>query len=409
MRVVARTVVAVVTGAALAAGALVGASSSQAAPARIVIWADAIHAPVLAKLLAKGYNGTPVKIVTKDLAQIRDQVGKVSEASAPDVIWGDQSWSGDLGMAGTIVPVVLSKTRKKQFAANVLGGYSWNGHGYGLPVQVSNVAMISNAKLVPKQPTSFAQLSKMVAKMQAKGKGKRGFAVGQGSSSDGYAMYPLFSGLGGYFFGKDDTGSPNPSDIGLSSPTFLKNSGQINDWNAAGLINSAMGPDEARQAFVTGKAPFWIAGPGDMETLKALKFTYRITPVPTVVSGIKAVPLLRVQGFSVTKYAKIHGVGGKAKKLVTRFLAAAGRQLALAGAAGLNPANELAAKQVAEKRLVAMGAAGVGGVPVPNILQMAAVWPEYGAAWVTSTSGPDAPKAKKTFADASGNISAAIN
>jgi arabinogalactan oligomer/maltooligosaccharide transport system substrate-binding protein len=408
MRVVARTVVAVVTGTALAAGALVGAGASQAAPDRIVIWTDAIHAPVLTKLLAKGYKGTPVKIVTKDLAAIRDQVGKVSEASAPDIIWGDQSWSGDLAMVGTIVPVVLSKKRSRQFAANVVGGYSWNSHGYGLPVQVSNVALITNATLVPKQPTTFAQLTSMVAKMQKAGKGKKGFAVGQGASSDGYAMYPLFSGLGGYFFGKDDAGSWDPANVGLANATFLRNSKRINDWNDTGLINSAMGPDEARKAFVSGKAPFWIAGPEDMDTLKGLKFTYRITPLPTIVAGTKAVPLLRIQGLSVTKYAKIHGVGGKAKRLVTRFLSTTGRQLAMAGAAGLNPANEAAAKQVAERRLVAIGAAGIGGVPVPNILQMAAVWPSYGSAWVKSTSGPGAVKAKKAFEDAAGEVNTAI-
>ena len=51
-----------------------------------------------------------------------------------------------------------------------------------------------------------------------------------------------------------------------------------------------------------------MAGPEDMAALKALSFVYRITPVPPIVTGPRRRPLLRVQGFMVTKYAEQHGV-----------------------------------------------------------------------------------------------------
>jgi len=409
MRGWVRSAIAVVSAAGVTALAMAGAVPSQAAPKSITIWADAPHAAVLSQLLANGYQGVKVDVVTKDLAAIRDQVGKEPLATAPDIIWGDQSWSGDLALAKTIVPVALSAARTKQFPKNVLSGYNWSGKGYGLPVQVSNVAMITNVELVPKQPTTFSELTAMAAKLKKSGKGKKGFAVGQGPNSDGYSLYPLFSGLGGFFFGKGADGNWDPSVVGLSDPTFLKNSKQIDQWNASGLINSAMTPDDARKAFANGKAPFWMAGPEDMATLKGLTFVYRITSVPAPVSGVKASPLLRVQGFNITSYAYQHGALGISRKLVTRYLAAAGRQLALAGASGLIPANIAAEKQVAERRLQAIAQAGVDGVAIPNILQQQAVWPEYGAAWATSTSGADATKAKKAFEAASGNISTAIN
>ncbi len=177
-------------------------------------------------------------------------------------------------------------------------------------MQVSNVAMITNVELVPKQPTTFSELTAMAAKLKKSGKGKKGFAVGQGPNSDGYSLYPLFSGLGGFFFGKDADGNWDPSVVGLSDPTFLKNSKQIDQWNASGLINSAMTADDARKAFANGKAPFWMAGPEDMATLKGLTFVYRITSVPAPVSGVKASPLLRVQGFNITSYAYQHGALG---------------------------------------------------------------------------------------------------
>jgi arabinogalactan oligomer/maltooligosaccharide transport system substrate-binding protein len=409
MRSLARSVVAATSAAAVAALCLVGATPSQAAPKSITIWADAPHAAVLSQLLAKGYKGVKVNVVTKDLAAIRDQFAKEPVETAPDIIWGDQSWSGDLAIAKSILPVPLTAARKKLFPANVLGGYDSFGKGYGLPVQVSNVALITNVELVPKQPATFADLSAMAAKLKKSGKGKKGFAVGQGPTSDGYAMYPLFSGLGGFFFGKDADGNWDPSVVGLSDPKFLKNSKQIDQWNAAGLIDSAMTPEAASKAFANGKAPFWIAGPEDMATLKSLSFVYRITAVPPLVGGIKPAPLLRVQGFSITASAYQHGALGISRKLVTRYLATAGRQLALAGASGLIPANVAAEKQLKEGRLRAIAAAGVDGQAIPNILQQQAVWPEYGGAWVKSTSGASATKAKKAFENASGAISTALN
>jgi arabinogalactan oligomer/maltooligosaccharide transport system substrate-binding protein len=317
MRGLIRSAIAVTSAVGVVALGLAGATPSQALPKSITIWADAPHASVLSTLLAKGFKGVKVNVVTKDLAAIRDQVGKEPLATAPDIIWGDQSWSGDLALAKTIVPITLNPARKKLFPANVLGGYDSFGKGYGLPVQVSNVALITNVELVPKQPATFAELATTAANLKKAGKGKKGFAVGQGPNSDGYALYPLFAGLGGFFFGKDASGNWDPSVVGLSSPTFLKNSKQIDDWNASGLINSSMTPEAAQKAFAAGKAPFWIAGPEDMAALKALTFVYRITPVPTIVTGLKTSPLLRVQGFNISKFAYQHGALGIALNLVT--------------------------------------------------------------------------------------------
>jgi arabinogalactan oligomer/maltooligosaccharide transport system substrate-binding protein len=408
MRRVGRAVMTAVTGGALAASCLLGASSAIAAPTKITIWADAAHAEILSKLLAKGYKGTPVDVVTKDLADIRASVATVPKGEAPDVIWGDQSWTGELAANGTIVPLVLTPKREKQFPANILNGYRYGEDRYGLPVQYSNLALITNAKLVPTQPTTFAELSATVDQLRKDKKIKRGFLAPQGPGSDGYSMYPLFSGLGGYFFSADSAGALDPANVGLASKPLIKNSSLIDGWNATKLLNSAITADVARSAFVRGKAAFWMAGPEEMETLKSLKFTYRITPVPPILAKRSAVPLLRIQGFMVTKYAEKHGVADVSQKLVGRYLATAGRQLALSAASALNPASTVAAKQVPERRLQAIAAAAVGGVPVPNIPQMTSVWGPYGAAWSTSTSGAGAVPAKDAFTTAQTTVTAAL-
>ena len=99
MRSIVRTIVAGAAAAGLGAAALVGAPGAQAAGS-ITIWTDAAHAPVITQLLPDGYKGYTLNVVTKELTAIRDELATVPEGSAPDLIWGDQEWSGTLAAAG---------------------------------------------------------------------------------------------------------------------------------------------------------------------------------------------------------------------------------------------------------------------------------------------------------------------
>ena len=83
-------------------------------------------------------------------------------------------------------------------------------------------------------------------------------------------------------------------------------------------------------------------------------------------------------------------------------------QLALAAANGRFPANTAAAAQVKDADLKAFGRASVGGVPMPNIPQMASVWGDLGAAWVRSTKGSGSIPARKSFIGAQKSIAQKI-
>jgi len=232
--------------------------------------------------------------------------------------------------------------------------------------------------------------------------------VPQGANGDAYHMYPMFSGLGGYIFGTNPSGSVNVKQVGLDNPTFRKNQAQINDWNKTGLINSKVDYGIAKTAFTTGKSPFWVTGPWELEAIKALPFKYRVTTVPPMVNGITPVPFLGAQGAMVTKYAQQHGVQTGANALVTQYMASAKYQANLAAADGRTPANKVAAAAVADPVLKAFSAASTGGVPMPNVPQMASVWGALGGAWVNSTKGAGAIPAQKSFAQAQATVKKAI-
>ena len=76
----------------------------------------------------------------------------------------------------------------------------------------------------------------------------------------------------------------------------------------------------------------------------------------------------------VTKFSSAHGVESLAKDLVANYMMQPAAQLALAAANDRFPANTRAPHRSRTSDLKAFGAASVGGVPMPNIPQMASVW-----------------------------------
>jgi arabinogalactan oligomer/maltooligosaccharide transport system substrate-binding protein len=391
-------VLAVGAAAAVMAAGMIAAPPAQAADA-IVVWAGPVQAPVIQQLTANGFKGLPVTVITKDPASVRAELAAVKPADAPDVVWGDLAWTGELASAETIVPVRIAKKLRPKFRPNVLVGSNVAGDRYGVPVQISNLALITNTKLVPQQPATFAALSELALKLKKDKTVRVPFALPQGEGTSPWSTYPLFSGLGGYLFGRGPTGALDPQDVGLASKKLKRNSDQIDGWNALGLIDATLTADRARKVFANGKSPFILAGPEDLAYLLALDFPYRIGAVPPIKAGLKAVPLLTVHGFMLTKWAEKHGVGEQAARLVGRLMARPKAQLALANAESWFPANTDAAATVPTGggRIRAIGNAGADGVTMPNLPQAAALWGPYATAWSAATSGPAATPAKQAF------------
>ena len=145
-----------------------------------------------------------------------------------------------------------------------------------------------------------------------------------------------------------------------------------------------------------------MTGPWNVDRIKKAGIRFRVTQVPSI--NCKAVPFLGSQGFMVTKFSTAHGVESAAKDLVGDYMMSANSQLALSAANGRYPANIDAAKRVKDPVLAQFGKAGTGGVPMPNIPQMGSVWSDLGAAWVKSTKGSGAVRARVSFSVAARNI-----
>lgn len=233
-----------------------GCPGASAAPAPITIWIDVARAATVSEFFKDGYKGHPVNVVTKELAAIKAELATVPVENAPDIIWADNTWTGELAAAALVAPLALTPAKQSLFASNVLSGFQFGTSYYGIPVQYEAWALVTNAALAPKPAPTFARLSAKALALKAAGRADIALAVGQGSKGNAYFTYPLFSGLGGYVFGKDTAGSLNPYDVGVNNSVFRKNANIIDDWNTTGLINSSVDVVAAEAAFKAGRAPY---------------------------------------------------------------------------------------------------------------------------------------------------------
>jgi arabinogalactan oligomer / maltooligosaccharide transport system substrate-binding protein len=399
-------VVSTVAVALIAAGATVAAPAAPGAAkqrAKLVVWADNVQKPAIDKIASAWGNrrGVDVNVVFHAFGDIKNDLGTVKPENAPDVIVGAHDWTGQLAANGLVLQLFPKKATKAQFPKYALDAFSYGGRLYGAPYALENVGLVVNTRLV-KVPKTFAQFEKSALAFKRKSPDNIALAIPQGSAGDAYHMYPFFSGLGGYVFGRAKNGALQPNRLGVANRTFLKNAGLIDRWNRSGLLNSKIDYGTAKNAWLQRKAAYWITGPWEVDALKASGNPFRIIQLPKI--KFRSVPFLGVQGTMVTKFAQTHGVVTLAKDLVANEMMKASFQLDLERANLRFPANKAAGRRVNDPILRQFGAAGAGGVPMPNIPQMDSVWAELGGAWVKATKGSGATPARSAFSSAARNI-----
>ncbi len=391
------------TAVCLGASMLISAPAANAAPRPIIVWVDASLRPAAKAALGDTYKKRKVRVVAVEMNTLADQMLNGDPETAPDIVLIENEMTAELAAATLIQPIEIPPAVQRVLAPAALAGFKYGFSYYGIPMQRQNIAMITNANLIPTAPKNFTQLAKRALALKEAGTVTTPFAMAQGIDGDAYMTYPLFSGLGGYAFGTNAAGSLDPVKVGINNKKFRGNADRIDTWNSTGLINSALTAEEAKTAFLAGQAPFWMASPEDIPALRTVNFRYRITSVPTIVKGITPAPLLKSWGFAITPFARQHGLLPAATDLVANIASSAKAQTAFYGksAVAALPANTVSTAAVTDRVLLAFGAAATGqATAYPNIPQWGAVGMALGGAWRDSTRGAEAIPAKRAFARA---------
>ncbi len=373
------------------------------ADADLVIWADDTRVPVLQSFAEEFGAENEVEVALQEVSfdDIRDRLITAGPAGeGPDIIIGAHDWLGELVENGVVAPVDLTGV-EDDLVEVAVQAFTFDGQTYGLPYATENVGLFRNTDLVPDAPATWEEVEETALSLQEAGDVRQGI-VWPSEPADPYHNYPIVTAYGGYVFGMEDDGTYDPSDLGIDSPGALEAANKFAEMIDTGVMSADISYQLMIDLFSTGDAAFAITGPWALGDFPDVPF--EVSPIPTVEGGTPA-PFVGVQGFMVSAFAENELL---AQTFLLDFMATDEAQVALFEAGNRPPALISAFEQVADDpNIEAFGEAGVDGVPMPAIPEMASVWEAWTNAYTLIYEGDMEPDA--AFEDAADQIRALIN
>ena len=324
---------------ALAVSTLVAPSASAAT--EIVVWADESRGPNLTKVIAaKGdwVAGYTVKVVTfSSFDALKDAFDKATDASGPDIVVGGNDWVPTGAKSGKLAPLALTAAVKARFNPTQFLDLTYKGKLYGVPVDINNVAMIYNTKLVSSAPKTFGEMVSNYKSLKASKGLKAGLCIAGGGMS--WGAHSVFSALGAdaYQFDSRDKIVYNRS---FNGTTFGKNvrANLLDGKKSNGFLPAS--DAGCKDNFLAGTVPYAIIGNWEWSDYVAKGFTMNLMPVPGVVANKPGKMFGSVSGALLTTYAAKHGVEAGAKSLLTNFFGSTAGQVLYQKYEGRPPAEK---------------------------------------------------------------------
>lgn len=383
-----------------AGGADDNESGAESTDSSLVVWVDAERVDAV-QGAADAYEektGVSVEIVGKDVDTIKDDfIQQVPTGKGPDITMGAHDWLGELSTNGVVAPLELGDAAS-DYLDVALQASTYDGTVYMLPYAVENIAVLRNADVVPEAASNFDD---MIAKGKAAGLDQP-FVVEQGAEGNPYHLYPFQTAFGAPVFGTDASGSYDPADLQLGSEGGTAFAEWLGAQGAAGVLNTDIDGEIAKQQFIDGKAAFWLTGPWNVGAAVDAGINVEIDPVPSPTDQV-ASPFAGVKGFFVSSESDNKVA---ANDFLVNYLGTEDVQLALFETGNILPALTAAADTAASDPIIAgFQAVGADAVPMPAIPAMGAVWQFWGIAEAAIINGADPAATWQKLAD---DVAAAI-
>jgi len=327
-----------VAGIAVALGLVVtGAVSVAPADARskvaakiLTVWADEGRSANLVKAIGTvaqqstgdyvaGYKINVVGYSNFDA--LKTAIDSATAANGPDIVLGANDWVPSLAKNGSLAQFTLSSSAAKNFSANQLGDLSYNGKLYGVPLDINNVAMLTNDDLTT-VPTSFpAMVAYYKANKDSAGL-TRGLCVAGGGMSWGAAG--VLSALGGAPYAMS-AGKAKITGAPFTVKTFAQN---VKDQllNVDGTPNGFFTDSDSncKQDFIDGKVPYAIIGNWEWKDYVAEGFDMKLLScVPGIKVNSCGAGFGSVSGALLTSFAAQAGDDNAAKSFLNDFFGGA--------------------------------------------------------------------------------------
>ena len=343
-----------VIGAALAvalglSGAL-AATPAYASDKVITVWADENRGPNLIRALGGDVDqqkvgqwvpGYKIKVVSfSSFDALKTAFDSSTARTGPDIVLGANDWVSTGARNGKLAPLALSASLRSQFSSTALGDLTYRGKLYGVPMDINNVAMIYNTKLVSSAPRTFADMVNYYNANKTSKKLTSGLCIAGGGMS--FGGHIVLSALGGGAYklksGRVDTAADpiNVAALDANIKRFLV--------GANGKSNGFFPGTDAgcKAAFLAGKVPFAVIGNWEWRDYPA-RDVRTLMPVPGATPGTYGAAFGSVSGALLTSFAATNRNASGAKTLLTKFFASRDGQVAYQRFESRPPANSRAA------------------------------------------------------------------
>jgi len=311
---------------ALSAGLV---TPAQANTTTVLVWADETRGPNLEKTLkdkADWVSGVTIEVKSfANFDALKDAIDKSTATTGPDIVVGANDWVATLAKNGKLAPLTLTAAQRARFSSSQFYDLSYQKKLYGVPVDVNNVAMIYNTKLVSSAPRSFADMVDYYKANKASKNLKAGLCVAGGGMSWGAHSIASALGADAYYFNADGRINKsqvfNPNAFGENVKKFLTDGKKSNGF----LPASDAG---CKDNFLAGTVPFAIIGNWEWTDYTAKGFAMNLMPVPGASASSPGKAFGSVSGAMLTSFAATRGREAAAKSVLVDFFGSTAGQVA---------------------------------------------------------------------------------
>jgi arabinogalactan oligomer/maltooligosaccharide transport system substrate-binding protein len=310
---------------ALTAGLLTPAKAATT----VLVWADESRGPNLVKTLkdkSDWVDGVEIEVKSfSGFDALKTAIDAATATSGPDIVVGANDWVPTLAKNGKLAPLTLTAAQRARFSAPQFYDLTYKKKLYGIPVDVNNVAMVYNTKLVTTAPKTFGDMVDYYKANKTSKNLKAGLCVAGGGMSWGAHSVASALGADAYYFNPDGrinkSKTFNPNVFGANVKKFLLDGKKSNGFFPASDTG-------CKDNFLAGSVPFAIIGNWDWTDYTAKGFTMNLMPVPGATAGQNGNAFGSVSGALLTTFAATRGREAAAKSVLTDFFGSTAGQVA---------------------------------------------------------------------------------
>lgn len=280
----------------------------------LVVWAEPETVPTVIAAANEFTTALGIEVVI-EAVELEDVESRLASSRGPDLFSGSHTWLGRLAPRRLASPLGI-EGRLAEFEPIAVEAFTYQGQVFGAPYGLETVVLLHNSDLSPGAPGSFSEIKTLCSDIRGEEASDETTTTSEGSTTttlsspdDGFACVVGMSGNtlatmafltapGGYLYGANEDGTPNPADIGLDSDAALVGATFLRELITDGVIEPADDVAALAQSMASGEAVFALGGLEAAEALQEVGAGFGVAPLPFM-AGHSPMPYVEAFGFMI--------------------------------------------------------------------------------------------------------------